>query len=308
MIATCSSVTGKAPCWPPVLFYPRLAPILTSPTFAYAASDICLICLFAIFGLNGLTCSVLLFITSNFGSWYADCKAFCPGSSSYEDRILAAWSKKKFYSTQVGSQPGWWWCLAVYERDATPTTLWACQQPADSFPYDFYHSPFCETCIRERDTTAWSLSNHHVGLLQSYLATIDGYQTENLEACQSAQAANESVCRACRCGDNTIELDSMVPYSSLFVAHAILRPDRRQPTLNSIAALSLRNTAICALILASFRRLHQKGAFLHQSKADAKQNRLPNQWSVPSRQNQSSSSNDSRVNYSWSIAEDYDSY
>ena len=56
---------------------------------------ICLICLFAIFGLNGLTCSVLLFITSNFGSWYADCRAFCPGPSSYEDRTLAAWSKKK---------------------------------------------------------------------------------------------------------------------------------------------------------------------------------------------------------------------
>ena len=38
------------------------------------------------------------------------------------------------------------------------------------------------------------------------------------------------------------------------------------------------------------------------------QNRLPNQWSVRSRQNQSISSNYSRVNYSWSIAEDYDSY
>ena len=37
--ATCSSVTGKAPCWPPVLSYPRLAPILTPPTFANAASD-----------------------------------------------------------------------------------------------------------------------------------------------------------------------------------------------------------------------------------------------------------------------------
>ena len=34
-----SSVTGKAPCWPPVLSYPRLAPILTPPTFAKAASD-----------------------------------------------------------------------------------------------------------------------------------------------------------------------------------------------------------------------------------------------------------------------------
>ena len=54
------------------------APILIPPTFAEAASFVC------IFGLNGLTCSVLLFITSNFGSWYADCRAFCPEPSSYE--------------------------------------------------------------------------------------------------------------------------------------------------------------------------------------------------------------------------------
>ena len=54
-------------------------------------------------------------------------------------------------------------------------------------------------------------------------------------------------------------------------AHAILRPGKRQSTLNSIAILSPRNTAICTLILASFRRLlRQEGAFLHQNKADAK--------------------------------------
>ena len=63
------------------------------------------ICLFAIFGLNGLTCSVLLFIASNFGSWYADCRAFCPGPSSYEDRTLAAWSKKKRRHRGGGSGP-----------------------------------------------------------------------------------------------------------------------------------------------------------------------------------------------------------
>ena len=73
---------------------------LSSPCTNFDPSDfcqcgICLICLFAIFGLNGLTCSMLLFITSNFGSWYADCRTFCPGPASYEDRTLAAWSKKK---------------------------------------------------------------------------------------------------------------------------------------------------------------------------------------------------------------------
>ena len=55
-----------------------------------------LICLFAIFGLNDL---VVLFcfnsVTSNCGSWYADCRALCPGPSSQEDRTLAARSKKK---------------------------------------------------------------------------------------------------------------------------------------------------------------------------------------------------------------------
>ena len=81
--------------WPLVLSYPRLAPILTPPTFAKAASDNLFNLFVCIFGLNGLTCSVLLFITSNFGSWYADCRAFCPEPSSYEDRTLAAWSKKK---------------------------------------------------------------------------------------------------------------------------------------------------------------------------------------------------------------------
>ena len=146
-----------------------------------------------------------------------------------------------------------------------------CQQPADSFPYGFYHPPFCETCIRESDTTAWSLSTHHVRLLQSYLATVDGQQVEDPEACLGAQAANESVCRACGCGDNTIGHWTRWCPVPLIVAHVILRPSNRQSTLNSIATISPRNTAICTLILASFRRLlRQEGAFLHQNKADAK--------------------------------------
>ena len=125
--------------------------------------------------------------------------------------------------------------------------------------------PHFETCIRESDTTAWSLSTHHVGLLQSYLATIDGHRTEDPEACLGTQAANESVCRACGCGDNTIGHWTRWCPNPLIVAHAILRPGRRQSTLNSIAALSLRNTAICTLILASFRRLlRQEGAFLEK--------------------------------------------
>ena len=146
-----------------------------------------------------------------------------------------------------------------------------CQQPADSFPYGFYHPPLCETCIRESNTTAWSLSAHHYRLLQSYLATIDVQQAEDSDSCLATQAANESVCRACGCGDNTIGHWTRWCPIPLIVAHAILRPENRQSTLNSIAVLSPRNTAICTLILASFRRLlRQEGAFLHQNKADAK--------------------------------------
>ena len=146
-----------------------------------------------------------------------------------------------------------------------------CQQPADSFPYGFYHPPLCETCIRESNTTAWSLSAHHNRLLQSYLATIDVQQAEDSDSCLATQAANESVCRACGCGDNTIGHWTRWCPIPLIAAHAILRPENRQTTLNSIAILSPRNTAICTLILASFRRLlRQEGAFLHQNKADAK--------------------------------------
>ena len=146
-----------------------------------------------------------------------------------------------------------------------------CQQPADSFPYGFYYPPLCETCIRESNTTAWSLSAHHHRLLQSYLAILDLQQVEDSDSGLDIQAANESVCRACGCGDNTIGHWTRWCPIPLIVAHAIIRPVNRQSTLNSIALLSPRNSAICTLILASFRRLlRQESAFLHQNKADAK--------------------------------------
>ena len=150
-------------------------------------------------------------------------------------------------------------------------TIYSTQVGSHSFPYGFYHPPFCETCIRESDTTVWSLSTQHVRLLQSYLATVDGQQVEDPEDCLGAQAANESVCRACGRGDNTIGHWTRWCPVPLIVAHAILRPTNRQSTLNSIALMTPRNTAICTLTLASFRRLlRQEGAFLHQDKADAK--------------------------------------
>ena len=85
---------------------------LSSPGTNFDPTDFChlrrrsnlLICLFAIFGLNDY---VVLFcfnsVTSKCGSWYADCRALCPGPSSQEDRALAAWSKKNIdWSSSFG--------------------------------------------------------------------------------------------------------------------------------------------------------------------------------------------------------------
>ena len=146
-----------------------------------------------------------------------------------------------------------------------------CQQQADSFPYGFYHPPFCETCIRESGTTVWTLSTHHLRLFHSYLAMADGQQAADLDGSLPVQATNDCVCRACGCGDNTIGHWTRWCPIPLIVAHAILRPSYQHSTLNSIALITPRNTAICTLILASFRRLlRQEGAFLHRNKADAK--------------------------------------
>ena len=66
----------------------------------------------------------------------------------------------------------------------------------------------------------------------------------------------------------------MVP---LIVAIAILQPNERETTLDQLAGVGSRQAIVCALILASFRRLlRQEGAFLHQQAAAAK----PVQWWV----------------------------
>ena len=70
-----------------------------SQSTSHVGGHLAPIFLFAIFGLNDL---VVLFcfnsVTSNCGSWYAECRALCPGPSSQEDRTLAARSKKKTLS------------------------------------------------------------------------------------------------------------------------------------------------------------------------------------------------------------------
>ena len=77
---------------------------LSSPGTNFDFSDCChqqrrsnlLICLFL---CNLWNDYVVLFrfhpVTSKYGSWYAGCRALCPGPSSQEDRILAARSKNK---------------------------------------------------------------------------------------------------------------------------------------------------------------------------------------------------------------------
>ena len=65
-----------------------------------------------------------------------------------------------------------------------------------------------------------------------------------------AQATNDCVWRACGCGDNTIGHWTRWCPIPLIVAHAILKPSYQHSTLNSIALINPRNTAICTLILA----------------------------------------------------------
>ena len=83
--------------------------------------------------------------------------------------------------------------------------------------------------------------------------------------------AHDVVCRACGCGDNTIGHWTRWCVVPLIVAIAVLKPGARHFTLCQLACQSPRNAAVCALILACFRRLlRQEGAFLHQQSAEAK--------------------------------------
>ena len=144
---------------------------LFSPCTNFGPTDFChlrrrsnlffLICLFAIFGLNEFWCSVCFnSVTSNFGLWYADCRAFCPGPSSQEDRILAAWSKKKRLSVLAllcATPPSSDTLLVGMVWITKPTTSCACTVPAVPRSWTKFrpHMQCCPTPTGESPLTWW---------------------------------------------------------------------------------------------------------------------------------------------------------
>ena len=164
--------------------------------------------------------------------------------------------------------------MALNERNSAPATLWTLPTASGLISIWFLPPILRNVCWRKWHT-AWTLFTHHLRLYHS-LATVDGQQAANLDGSLTAQATNDCVCRACGCGDTIGHWTRWCPIP-LIVAHAILRPAYQHSTLNSIALMTPRNTAICTFILARFRRLlREEGAFLHQNKADAK----PSSWWV----------------------------
>ena len=147
-----------------------------------------------------------------------------------------------------------------------------CMKKGESFPHGFYRPPLCETCIHESGVTAWTLAStpsKFVSLLQAYTHPTEPNAMKMWCEKHDTLAIGECVCRACGEGDNTVGHWTRWCPIPLVVAHAILRPSLPLSTLNEIALMSPRHTAVCTIIVVNFRRLlRQEGAFLHQKSND----------------------------------------
>lgn len=88
---------------------------------------------------------------------------------------------------------------------------------------------------------------------------------------QQAMPKDDCVCRACGTGDNTVGHWSRWCIAPIIVACHLLKTPFLSDCLNQIAGDGDRNTAVCSLVVAQFRRLlRQEGAFLHQDACLAK--------------------------------------
>ena len=169
----------------------------------------------------------------------------------------------------------------------------------------FWHSPICESCIRSHAIAPASLypdspalfdlyrpetravdNIHHTSarIVHSYFHSDSDSTEDRGEALtdesirialrthfQHAVPTDDCVCRACGTGDNTVGHWSRWCIVPAIVAGHLLRPPRIPDCLNQIAGDNDRNTAICSLVVAQFRRLlRQEGAFLHQDASQAK--------------------------------------
>ena len=178
-----------------------------------------------------------------------------------------------------------------------------CEQPTDIYPQGFWHFPLCESCIRSQAITPASLypdSPAPVDLYWSEARTVTNihqdsarivhshYQDcsadgaggtltdDNIRSAlrahlQQTMPIDDCVCRACGIGDNTVGHWSRWCIVPIIVAGHLLRLPLLPDCLNQIAGDSDRNTAVCSLVVAQFRRLlRQEGAFLHQDACQAK--------------------------------------
>ena len=88
---------------------------------------------------------------------------------------------------------------------------------------------------------------------------------------QQSVPTDDCVCRACGRGGNTVGHWSRWCIVPLIVSCHLLKLPRIPSCLSQIAGNNDRNTAVCSLVIAQFRRLlRQEGAFLHQETCQAK--------------------------------------
>ena len=147
-----------------------------------------------------------------------------------------------------------------------------CGLPGDTFPFGYYHPPWCEACARADYLDAWSVAPWSFPLYCAYVSEQPHHGILQWKQQWAVQPANEVVCRACGCGDNTVGHWTRWCVVPLIVASAILRPRTCPLSLCQLAVASPRHAAVCTLVIANFRRLlTQEGAFLHQSAAEPKE-------------------------------------
>ena len=156
-----------------------------------------------------------------------------------------------------------------------------CLKPGDTFPGGFYTEAMCEHCIATYGITPIQHCPYGVQLQEALRASYGIPPTSPERAMVSPEPlmapfrntfpANETVCAACGCGDNTIGHWSRWCIVPLLVAWILAQPGHPWATLNDIAVNSRRTATISTLLLAAFRRLlRQEGAFVHQVRGEPK--------------------------------------
>ena len=89
----------------------------------------------------------------------------------------------------------------------------SCGLPGDTFPQGYYRPPSCESCIRASGTNVWSMAPWTLQLCVAYTAENSQDLLKAWTQEWDIMPAHDVACRACGCGDNTIDywaLDSLV--------------------------------------------------------------------------------------------------